>query len=355
MVDASSGQPTPPPGMMTLYCYVQCILYMYYSLFPENPQRWWKNSKNVLCSAITISVVLLLLNGILFSIITAASSTSAPVYTDDVVRVWDVEGFWYNKITITYTAPSDTDIPAKVEIYYTDNSSTEQEMPNCTSLQHNFSFPEEISNCASLLHTFSFPEGIPIQQSFQVYLLQNSGIEFNFTVVNASEFAESAKVCQFSNVDDYDALLQAETNESIVKAERNGDCQPMLASPNIFQIEHDGYYWYAVSTLFGSDVLASYTYNLSKLSYNKTTLGRPHDCTATDYECSISGIISQTSTKHVFVIVSNSASSKPYIIKVKARNAIGIAIVVFVPVELMTVVLCLCMCMLRYRKSCSCT
>ena len=277
-----------------------------------------------------------MLNGILLSLIKESVSTSTPVYADDVVHLRDVEGFWYDRITITYKAPSDTDIPADFEIYYTDNSSAHQEMTNFTSLPH----------------TFSFPEGIPIQQSFQVYLLHNSGIEFDFTVVNESEFAESAKVCQFSNLDDYDALLQAKTNESIVKAERNGDCQPILASPNMFQIEHDGYYWYAVSTLLGTDTVnveASYTYILSRWYYDRTTLGQPHDCTLTNYKCIIRGITFQTSTKQVFVFVSNSESSEPYTFNVKASHAFGIAVVVFILAELITVMFCVCMCICIWR------
>ena len=276
----------------------------------------------------------------------STSLPTFPIFPGDVIYVDKVEGFWYNMISLTFSPPPDTITrretlgPEQFQLYYNEHSPTQQLVTEGNSSEKNYFFPEVI----------------PVNNSDQNYLLKHSQVEFNFTVMNFShELAELAKVCQFSDIDDFDTITDNPTNTTIIATEKHGICQPLLNPPNKFEIHHSGYYWYVVSTLNGVNVQASYEYRLKKLYYNRTMLGTPHNCTSVDSECVIGSIFLQRSTKHLLLSLTNSDSVDPYMGTAEKTNAVGIALVVFFSLEFITVmifiiIIILLCCVYKYKK-----
>ena len=112
--------------------------------------------------------------------------------------------------------------------------------------------------------------------------------------------------------------------------------------PNNFVIHKSGYYWYVVSTLLSEskNVCTSHEYRLSKLYFDKASLGQSHDCLLSEpstRECVVANsLFSQTSTKQVLVsvAVTNTEFSSPYKVTVNKKYAIGIALIPFATLEL---------------------
>ena len=283
-----------------------------------------KKSVHVVCSLLILTLILLIISPVLLTTSRASSSTCASVYTGDVVYITEVVGFLYNKATITVKPPVETEV--EVDIFYIDDANSQWEE----------------SNHSSQVNDYIFPQGILVQNNTESYFLSHSEIDFCFQVqANSSELAKFAKICQFSNVNDYNALtVDANTNKSIAKAEKRGDCQEILKPPNKFKIKHQGYYWYALSipSLHTEILQASYTYHLNKRYYNQTMLGDSYDCSVDDSDCVIGGLIGQRSTKHLLVYIPIPdgiiESTDPYEFCVEMSSAWGIVIVVFIPVLL---------------------
>ena len=281
-----------------------------------------------------------------------STSSSAIAYGDDVVLVDPVPGYWYNQISLSYNVLSDAETAnLNFEAYYTEHPSSAIENETYNYISH-------------ILHNFSNPQIIIVNDSDQNYLLEGSKIEFNFSVLDPSEFANASKICQFSSYPDY--VRDSKTNKSIIEAEKRGYCQLLLDSPNKFGIRHSGYYWYVVSTLLTGcgttagticpdpntvNLRTNYTYRLNKLYYNRTMLGSPRDCTVTESnpECIVAdSLFLQQSTKHVLAFV---AGGDGYKFKLTKKYAVGIALVVFLSVETLALLtsLLLCACVL-FRK-----
>ena len=261
------------------------------------------------------------------------SESPQPVLPGDAVLLSSITGFLFDRISIWQVKPSENESPAEAEISYSEDCNSKESVNRST-----FDAP---------LHRFSYPQGILVQNSTQIYLLPDSEISFYFTVTNlSSPLAESIKVCQFSNLADYNALIQATSNKDIEGAENNGVCLPILRPPNTFKIHSPSYYYYAVSILTGTQVYARYTYNLTQRFYNRTMLSA-YDCSVVDTDCVITGVIHQTSTKCVVVYIPPSESvepTKPYMFYLKESEAYGIAILVWIPtgvVYVSVVYLCL--------------
>ena len=269
-------------------------------------------------SLLILTLVLLVISLVLLATSKASSSTCAPVYIGDVVYITEVVGFFYNKATITVKPPVETE----VDIFYIDDVNSQWEESNYTSQ----------------VDDYSFPQGILVQNNTQSYFLSQSEIEFSLNSSSDPEVAKLAKICQFSNFKDYNALMDADTNKGIAEAEKRGDCQEILNPPNKFKIKAQGYYWYALSIPSSDKTLqASYTYHLNKRYYNQTMLGDPY-CSVDDRECVIGRLMGQRSTKHLLVYIPDQVGIiepiDPYEFCVQISNAWGIAIIVFIPVLL---------------------
>ena len=276
----------------------------------------------MVCSLLILILTLLIIGSTILTAVVASSSTCASVYIGDVVYITEVVVFFYNKATITVKPPVETEV--EVDIFYIDDANSQWEE----------------SNHSSQVDDYIFPQGILVQNNTESYFLSHSEIDFCFQVqANSSELAKLAKICQFSNFKDYNALtVDANTNKSIAKAEKRGDCQEILKPPNKFKVKHQGYYWYALSIPSShTEILqASYTYHLNKRYYNQTMLGDPYDCSVDDSDCVIGGLMGQRSTKHLLVYIPVPVgiieSTDPYEFCVEMSNAWGIAIIVFIPV-----------------------
>ena len=266
-----------------------------------------------------VAILFVALTLLLAIIAVTKSESPRPVLPGDAVLLSSITGFWFNQISIWQVTPSENESPAEAEISYSENCNSKESVNRST-----FDAP---------LHQFSYPQGILVQNSAQIYLLPDSEISFYFTVTNlSSPLSESVKVCQFSNLADYNALIQATSNKDIKEAENNGVCLPILRPPNTFEIHSPGYYYYAVSILTGARVYARYTYNLTQRFYNRTMLSA-YDCSVVHTDCVITGVIHQTSTKCVVVYIPPSEiveSTKPYMFYLKKSKAYGIAVLTWI-------------------------
>lgn len=190
---------------------------------------------------------------------------------------------------------------------------------------------EVVTGPSSPLGNYSQPAIIPVNNSQQNYLLEKSQVEFNFTIVNPSKFADLAKICQISDYNEIDNFPN--DNKSIDAFENRGTCQSLLQRPNKFEIEHTGYYWYVLSIPIAPDgvnVRTSYEYRLRKLYYNQTMRTSNYECTThKDRECVIRSIVTQRSTKRVLATIKEDDPTNPYRVIVSKKCAVGISLVVF--------------------------
>ena len=259
---------------------------------------------------------------IVASCLTALSyCTSTTVYYNDVVYVTSIPGTWYEEVVFS----GDKDLSSTTEflIYYEQDPLRAQ----------------NTSNQSFTTKNFSFPQGLSIDNNQQNYFLKRSKITFYFLVENPSRFADLAKVCQFTSRADYEDITKdPPSNGTISSVERKGICKQILESPNEFDIERNGYYWYVLSTPLSPDddnvnVRTSYEYSLVKVIYNTTDLGSPHTCTFLNgkvRECTISdSVFGQGLTKDILVIQTIPKSSDHYIVTITQRKAIGIALLTF--------------------------
>ena len=289
------------------------------------------STKTRVIVSLLISFAALVLFTSVFGAVAKKSSSSAPAFPNDVVLVDRVSGVWYNQLTVSYeqetSAREVNEDEAQITVYYVERPEIREEIYAESSLPKNFSFPQVLI----------------VNNSHQNYLLKHSRIQFNFSIENPSNYSASAKICQFSTLADYESIVdKADTNKSVIEAEKKGECQQIQKPPNNFVIHKSGYYWCVVSTLLSEskNVRTSYEYRLSKLYFDKASLGQSHDCLLSEpstRECVVANsLFSQTSTKQVLVsvAVTNTEFSSPYKVTVNKKYAIGIALIPFAILEL---------------------
>lgn len=171
----------------------------------------------------------------------------------------------------------------------------------------------------------------------QQYLLAGSDLAINLTAQAISDSDASAKVCQFSNADDYDELRDAGTEAEVDEAEKNGFCQaiepPSGTSPHTtnvrFNIHSHGYYYYALAIIPGKQMNISYIYTLGKQYYDKDEF-TPYTCSVVDQTCVIRELFKITAEKCALVFIPTSAAaepSTPYTFYLKETLTWGISIV----------------------------
>ena len=159
-----------------------------------------------------------------------------------------------------------------------------------------------------------------------------------------------AKICQFSSLADYENIIdKADTNKSIIEAEKKGECKLLQEPPNKFEIQNSGYYWYVVSTLLSDDenVRTTYNYSLTKLSYNRTSFGTPHECSVSESRsgCVVAdAVFLQTSTKNMLASLTGSHSSGPFTVIATRQYAVGVAIVPLAILEIPTIIVFIVLC-----------
>ena len=281
----------------------------------------------------------------LSGIVAINSHLSQLVYPNDVVYIDAVSGFWYNQITISYeqkVLDRVKDDEAQLKIYFTEHPQ----------------IMEDVYAESSPPKDFSYPQVVIVNGSHQNYLLKGSDIEFNFSVVNPSDYSASAKICQFSTLADYENIVdKTETNNSVIEAEKKGECYLLQKPPNKFYIHESGYYWYVVSTLLSNadSVRTSFEYRLTKLYYDTPLLGTSHDCSLSSgskSECIVANsVFGQTSTKQVLVSLTNTDSPGPYEVTLSKKYAVGISLVSFLVAEVVTVImLCITLCVFNRKK-----
>lgn len=283
--------------------------------------------------------------------LTALSScTSTTIYYNDVVYVTSISGTWYKEAIFSGDQDQDQSSTVIFLIYY-------EKDPLITQHKSNQNFTTK---------NFSFPQVLLIENHKQNYLLKGSKITFTFLVENPSTFANLAKICQFTSRADYEEITDnPQSNGTISSVERKGICKQILESPNEFDIERNGYYWYVLSTPLSPDdenvnVRTSYEYSLVKVMYNTTDLGSPHTCTFFNEkvkECTISdSVFGQGSTKDVLVVQTVPVSSDPYTVTITQRKAIGIALLTFCLLKflLVTAFIIFCLILVCVCKRCFC-
>ena len=281
----------------------------------------------------------------LSAIVAMSSHLSLLAYPHDMIYVDAVSGFWYNQITISYEqkAPDRVeDDEAQLKIYYTEH-------PRIMADVYAESSPPK---------DFLYPQVVIVNGSHQNYLLKGSYIEFNFSVVNPSDYSASAKICQFSTLADYENIVdRTKTNNSVIEAEKKGECYLLQEPPNKFDIHKSGYYWYVVSTLLSNadSVQTSFEYRLTKLYYDTPLHGTSHDCSLSSgskSECIVANsVFGQTSTKQVLVSLTNTDSPGPYEVTLSKKYAVGISLVSFLIAEVVTVImLCITLCIFNRKK-----
>ena len=258
----------------------------------------------------------------MWSVTALRSSTNTPVYPGDVIFIDTTSPFWYNRVLFASKVP-DQVASLWFMIFYEKTPSTMSSL-----------ISEHV-----LTKTFFFPQGLLIANSQHNYLLKDSRMYFNFSIDNPSKFAMYAKICQFSKLADYERIIDSETNQTIADAEKKGDCQKIIESPNMFQIEVSGYYWYVLSTPLSPDdenvnVRTSYKYNLTKVSYDLKGLKTSQNCSflnGAESECTVANsVFLQHSTKYILALLSIPDSAGPYTITITNNIAVGIALLAFI-------------------------
>jgi hypothetical protein len=260
----------------------------------------------------------------LWGLTAISSSFSTDVYSGDVVNVGSVSGVLFSKTTFS-TKTTDQFPTAEFLIFYTEDSPTEQDISSETFSSKNF----------------SFPQGLIVAEKQQNYFLKGTKLFFIFSVENPSQFANLAKICQFTSRADYEDITNdPPSNETIANTERKGTCKPILEAPNQFYIHRSGYYWYVLSTPLSPDdaiinVRTSYEYNLTKVAYNITGLSNPHKCeflNGEESECTITdSVLHSGSTMNVLALLTFPDSSEHYKVTISQKKAIAIALVTFIP------------------------
>ena len=281
-------------------------------------------SRGCLCGVITkttihsLMCVLLLLSWGLIAY--QPSPSTSFLYPGDVVLTSSVPGFFHKYVLLT----SDGNFEPTYlyfQVYYTEKYETNSSTYNTTELKR-----------------FSCPQGLMVNNSHQNYLVKGSQLQFKFNIHNPSAFSNLAKICQFSDIHSYREIVDAENNDTIIAAERKGDCIKVSEVGSNFKIENNGYYWYVLSIPKSPNqttvyLLTTYEYRLTKVFFNTSSLGNPQACTFTTGkkgECTISdSVFLQRSTKHVLASLKAHENSDPYSVKVQRRTAIGLALLVF--------------------------
>ena len=248
-----------------------------------------------------------------------SSSSSTQVIAGDVVQISHLTRFWFSQAKISQQPPEGEE-QAEAIIY----------VENCAS---NKRLNE--TNFSSRPLPVKFPQGLYNLQ--QQYLLDRSDLVINVTTHATSDSDASAKVCKFSNADDYTELLDANTRAEVDEAEKKGFCQaiepPSGTSPHTtsiqFNIHSHGYYYYALAVVPGELMNISYTYILSKHYFDKDEL-TPYNCSVVDQECVIDGLIKIASENCALAFIPTSSAVEPfapYIFHLEQTSALGISII----------------------------
>lgn len=270
-------------------------------------------------------------------------SSSTQVFAGDIVHISSLKRFLYDRAEIRQQPPEGAE-QAEATIY----------VENCASKeQHNE------TNFSSRPLPYTAPQGLFNLQ--QQYLLAGSVLAINLTAHKPFHSDGSAKVCQFSNADDYEELLDADTKEEVIEAEKNGFCQtiepPSGTSPHTtvvrFNIHSHGYYYYALAVVPGELTNVSYMYTLSKHYYDKKEL-TPYNCSVVDQNCVIDGLIIITPADCVLTLIPAPAAiepSIPYTFYSEQSCAWGIVIVILcVTLLVYCVLIFIALCCVCYER-----
>ena len=254
------------------------------------------------CTCISVTLVIFLILcfivGVAMTLQFAVVESRTVVMPGSVVQLQNIALFWFDKVSVTEEMP-DTGEKVAAQIYFETDcaSKVQEERTNETSKDLPFQFPTKIINLDG------------------VYLLAGSHITFEIFVDPRSDFTYPTKICQFSNSESLDALLDAtQSIADVKKAEKKGNCKSIrVSSHNVtkttieYSIQSHGYFYYAVSVLVDphsrniKNVTLSYAYTLRKKFYNASDF-TPQNCSVIDNGCTINGLTKLKSTKHLCVL-----------------------------------------------------
>ena len=208
------------------------------------------------------------------------------VVPGSVVELQNVALFWFDKVSVIEEMP-DTVEKVEAQIYFETDCASKVQVNS--------------TNEASRDLPFKTPAAIIKLNG--VYLLAGSHITFETFVDPRSDFSYPTKICQFSDLASFNALLGAtQSILDIKKAEKRGNCKVIRGSShNVtkttidYSIHSHGYFYYAVSVYVEpqsrntNNVTLSYSYTLNKTFYTVEDL-TPHNCSVIDDGCTISGL-----------------------------------------------------------------
>ena len=265
-----------------------------------NRRTQWKYCRH--CTyAVFVGIIIVIVFASL-SVSADSYSSSTQVFAGDIVQISSLKRFWYDQAKIRQQSPEGTE-QAEATIY----------VENCASKEQ-----LNETNFSSRPLSYTAPQGLFNLQ--QQYLLAGSVLAINLTAHEPFHSDGSAKVCQFSNADDYEELLDADTKEEVIEAEKNGFCQtiepPSGTAPHTtmvrFNIHSHGYYYYALAVVPGELTNVSYMYTLSKHYYDEKEL-TPYNCSVVDQDCVIDGLIIITPADCVLALIPAPAAIEPSI------------------------------------------
>ena len=290
-----------------------------------------ENKKKVCVVGFALSAGMLLLVAIVavFSIY-ATQTTKKIILPGSVVELWSGERFWHDYLSVTEEKPDDSEkVEAQIYIEYDCGSKLSEN-------ETHRSFPK-----------ISYTEPSPIIELTHVYLLAGSHVTMNVTVYPDSDFEYPAKVCQFSQLKDYDSLLEADSISALEKAERNGQCHEITKpSQNAttttttsieFSIHYHGYYHYALAIFVDPEkrntknITLAYSYTLHLIYYDERSL-TPLKCSVVDEDCTKSDLTLKPISDFTFCVLAYtpippSEDLIPYTFVVTLSNPYGIVIV----------------------------
>ena len=260
------------------------------------------------------------------------NSAEVVVMTDAVVNIFCSHKFWFNKLTVEEKATSNK---VKAHIYLQHHSSSKVNQTTSSFQSRPLPYPNPAS-------VYGFPE----------YLLSGSRFEINIT---ANGSASPASVCQFTNFDDFNMLIDARSQDAVRKAEERGFCQsinlPTSNSTNFtsmsFYIHRHGYYYYAIAAL-SDDLYLNYTYMLKKRYYERDRL-TPYDCSVVASDCIIKELTFATEYC-VLVYIPKDMTNPTYFFKSELSDPIVVIVLVVVVILLIFFIFGVLHCLLLAKK-----
>ena len=253
------------------------------------------------------------------SIFAAQPSSSTGIFPGDVVQVLSLKYFWFNEAKISQEAPEGVQ-----------QSNTIIYLENCNSKERQDTLP-----FLSRPLPYTLPEGLFHLQ--RQYLLAHSSLEINVTAYVHSDSNANAKICQFSNANDYGRLLAADSKKQLDAAEMKGSCQsiepPSNTTPLVtkmhFDIRSHGYYYYALAVDLNKQINMSYNYTLYRWYYNREEL-TPYNCSVENQDCVIKKLTTQRRDTCILAFIPTSGAVEPslsYTFTSRQSHPYGILIV----------------------------